>query len=94
MTQRKLSLIAAGALLGFALGPVGIQWIRLRGMQWKLDRRLAQLTAQREQLTHEQQRLQSDPAYVEGLIRSTFKVSQPGEYVVPLDAIPTRDKTR
>ena len=92
--MRRSSLIATGVLLGFALGPVCLQWIHLQGVQWTLDRRLAQLTAQRAQLIQEQQRLQSDPAYVEGLIRSTFKVSQPGEYVVPLDAAPTRDKTR
>ncbi len=33
----------------------------------------------------EQQQLMSNPIYVEGLIRSTFKVAQPDEYVVPLN---------
>ena len=60
---------------------------RLSLLQRRLDRRMAELSAQREELTREQERLASDPTYVEGLIRSTFKVAHPGEIVIPLTAI-------
>ena len=85
MSLNRPWIAAAGALVSLTLGPGIVQWSRLRLTQWHLDRQLAHLSAERQQLLEEQQRLQSDPAYVEGLIRSTFKVSRPGEYVVPLD---------
>ena len=73
------------SLLGLALfGPGTYELIRLSIRQRQLDRQLATLKAEQERLTQEQARLQSDPAYLEGLIRTTFKVSQPGEYVIPL----------
>ena len=75
--------IGAAGLLVF--GPGLYELARLSLRQHQLDRRLVALEAQREQLLREQERLESDPAYVEGLIRSTFKVSRPGEYVIPLD---------
>ena len=78
-----LGLTLAGLVV---FGPGFYEWVRLSVMQRRLDRQLAELAAQHEQLTQEQQRLQSDPTYVEGLIRSTFKVAQPGELVIPLDA--------
>ncbi len=78
--------IGTAGLLVF--GPGLYQLARLSLRQRQLDRRLAGLEAQRAQLAREQERLESDPAYVEGLIRSTFKVSQPGEYVIPLDDQP------
>ncbi len=62
------------------------QWIRLSSEQRRLDRQLAELAAEHGRLLQEQTRLQSDPAYVEGLIRSTFKLAKPGEYVIPLNA--------
>jgi len=72
-------LLVVGVLV---FGPGGYQLTRLSVIQWRLNRRLAALTAERESLQQEQQRLQSDPTYVEGLIRSTFKVAKPGEYVI------------
>jgi cell division protein FtsB len=57
-------------------------------MSWeqrRLDRQLAALAEERERLQIEQQRLQTDSTYVEGRIRSTFKVARPGEIVIPLD---------
>ena len=78
-------LLGAG-LVGLVLfGPGLCDWARMSLMQRRLDRRLAALSAERERLTHEQERLTSDPGYVEGLIRSTFKVAQPGEYVIQLE---------
>jgi len=77
-------LIAIGALLLVLFGPGTYQLIRLSLMQRALDRQLAALSAEQARLQQETERLQHDPAYVEGLIRSTFKVTQPGEYVVSL----------
>ncbi|MBI4342610.1 MAG: septum formation initiator family protein [Candidatus Omnitrophica bacterium] len=84
--RRKRQVQGAAVLLGLAVfGPGAYQWGQLSLEQRRLDRQLAALTAEQERLTREQQRLESDAAYVEGLIRSTFKLSQPGELVVPLD---------
>ena len=78
--------LLGAALIGLVLfGPGLCDWARMSLMQRRLDRRLAALTAERERLTREQERLASDPGYVEGLIRSTFKVAQSGEYVIRLD---------
>ena len=57
---------------------------RMMARQRKLDRRLAELASRKARLTEEQKRLETDPGYTEGLIRSTFKMSLPGELVVPL----------
>ena len=79
------------SLVGLLLfGPGFYEWARLSLMQRRLDRRLAELAAQHEQLEREHERLQSDATYLEGLIRSTFKLAQPGELVVPLDPDPHR----
>ncbi len=75
------------ALIGLVLfGPGLFDWARMAVKQRQLDRRLAELDARKERLAREQQRLESDPGYVETLIRDTFKMAQPGEYVVPLDS--------
>ena len=55
---------------------------------------MRELKAQHERLSAEQARLASDPTYVEGLIRTTFKVAQPGEYVVPLEDPKKTSRTR
>ena len=81
--QLKAGVVVLAAIL---FGPGAYQWVRLSVEQRRLDRRLAALSAEQARLTIEQGRLESDSAYVEGLIRSTFKLSQPGELVVPLDA--------
>ncbi|MBI3320983.1 MAG: septum formation initiator family protein, partial [Candidatus Omnitrophica bacterium] len=73
-------------LMGLALfGPGLYEWVRLSLAQWRLDRRVAELEERHEALTQERQRLESDPSYVEGLIRSTFKVAAKGEIVIPLE---------
>ena len=86
MGAHRRHWIAAGALVGLSLfGPGAYSWVALSWEQRRLDRQLAQLTAEHAQLTREQARLQSDPAYVEGLIRTTFKLAKPGELVIPLE---------
>ncbi len=81
---RRLLVIGGASLLLF--GPGLVQLIRLSLERRRLDRRLTELETQRARLTKEQERLESDPAYVEGLIRTTFKVAEPGELVIPLNA--------
>jgi cell division protein FtsB len=75
----------AGLLVGAALfGPGLYDMARMAVKQRQLDGQLAALAKRKEKLASEEKRLQTDPGYMEGLIRSTFKMSQPGEYVVPL----------
>ena len=82
---RRRRVIALVAILGILVcGPGVYELVRLSWMEWRLNQRLAALSAQHQQLLEEQQRLQSDPTYVEGLIRSTFKLARPGELVIPL----------
>ena len=84
LAQDRSWLIAGGVLLLILFGPGTYQLIHLSLMQRALDLKLAALSAEHARLEQEAERLQHDPAYVEGLIRSTFKVTQPGEYVVPI----------
>jgi len=85
MTTRSRVFITWGVLGLMVFGPGMVHLARLCLMQRKLDRRLAALSARQDRLKQEQERLQSDPTYLEGLVRSTFKVAKPGEYVIPLD---------
>jgi len=68
----------------FAPGLIAIA--RSSAEEWRLDRRLAQVHREHARLTEEQRRLKDDPTYVEGLIRSTFKVAKPGEVVIPISS--------
>ena len=73
-------------LAGLVLfGPGLMDLARLSLRERQLGRELARLSAEHGRLTRERARLESDPAYVEGLIRSTFKLAKPGEYVIPLE---------
>ena len=94
LSSRARWALTVGLLGLMVFGPGMYHLARLCLMQWRLDRRLADLSARQDQLTQEQERLQSDPTYLEGLVRSTFKVAKPGEYVIPLDRRPARDTTR
>ena len=85
MATRTRCIVGLSLTALALFGPGLYEWIRLSLEQRGLDRQLAELAARHEQLVQEQERLQSDPAYVEGLIRSTFKLAKPGEYVIPLD---------
>ena len=80
-TRRFLRVGVIGLVL---FGPGLVEIIRLEVQRRQLDRRLAALTAQHEALSREDERLRTNPAYVEGLIRSTFKYAKPGELVIPL----------
>ncbi len=83
-------LIAVGLVGLLVFGPGAYQLISLSIREHRLDQRLSELEAERERLTLMESRLRNDPAYVEGLIRTTFKVSKPGEYVIPLEDEPSR----
>ena len=94
MEKRTRWVIGLG-VCGLVLFGPGLVWlVRLQVQQWQLDRELAQLKAKHEQLAREETRLRSDPVYVEGLIRSTFKYAKPGELVVPLESERTDGKAR
>ena len=82
---KRSVLLVVIAVVALLFGPNTYQLIRLYWRERQLDHRLAQLAAEQDRLLKEQQRFVSDPTYVEGLIRSTFKVAQPGEIVIPLD---------
>lgn len=79
---RSSWLLGAGLIAAVIFGPGLVQLGMLSVREHRLDRALAVVTARNQALTREHARLQSDPAYVEGLIRSTFKVAQPGEFVI------------
>ena len=94
MAKRTRWLLGV-SLLGFVLfGPGAVWLIRMEIKQRQLDRQLAQLKAKREQLVAEEERLRSDPAYIEGLVRTTFKYARPDELVIPLDEDRASAKTR
>ena len=76
---RLLALIAAAIL-----GPTLIQLAIMYWQDQRLSRQLQRRQASYESLQREQERLRTDPIYVEGLTRTTFKVAKPGELVVPL----------
>lgn len=85
MQQRRRQWLVWAGLAGVVVfGPGIYEVIRLSLIRHRLDRQLAALNAEHERLAQERRRLTSDAVYVEGLIRSTFKVAQPGELVVPL----------
>jgi two-component sensor histidine kinase len=56
-----------------------------------MHRRIQRLEAVHRELTDEQKRLTSDPVYVEGLIRSTFKVAKPNELIIPREMVEERN---
>ncbi len=92
MKRTRARLITGSLAVALIFGPGAVQWLRLRWRERVLDRRLRELEVTHQRLTDQQQRLASDPIYVEDLIRSTFKMSKPGELVVPLsDTSQTRD---
>jgi len=83
MDKRQAWLIGLSVVV-VCFGPGAFHLTRLSWKQHVLARQQRELEAARRQLATERERLASDPIYVEGLIRSTFKVAKPGEYVVPL----------
>ena len=95
MSRKWVRWILGVSLLGLLLfGPGLYEIARLSVMQRRLDRQLIALTREHERLAQEQERFHADPTYVEGLIRSTFKMAKPGELVIPLDPQSSRHKTQ
>ena len=80
-----LHISISSILAGLIFGPGIYEMARLSITQRRLDKQLSLLAVKRKQLEEEQERFKSDNTYVEGLIRSTFKVSQPGELVIPIE---------
>jgi len=92
--ETRTRWVVGVSLLGAVLfGPGLVEWIRLSFKQRRLDHQLAELSTRREELAREQTRLESDSVYVESLIRTTFKLSKPGEYVIPIDSPASRTAT-
>ena len=83
---RRRWALGLGLIGAAVFGPGLYESTRLAVRQWQLDRRLAELERRHAALSQERARLESDPSYVEGLIRSTFKVAEKGELVIPLEA--------
>ena len=84
MHKRTAWLVGVGVGL-IVFGPGLLAHLRLGWQRYQLDRSLRNLETTKQQLLDERERLTSDPVYVEGLIRSTFKVAKPGELVIPKD---------
>ena len=84
MDKRQTLLISLALAAALVFGPGLAHQLWLSWKQYKLDRELRNLQAAHQALVKEHERLTSDSVYVEGLIRSTFKVAKPGELVVPL----------
>ena len=90
--QHGTAWIVGGVFVAIAFGPGAVQQIKLAWQQHVMDRRLLALQYLHDTLTHEQERLTSDPVYLEGLTRSTFKIAKPGELVVPLASTPSKSR--
>ena len=86
MTTAHRRMALAVGIAGLLFGPGIVDTVRLSLEERRLDQRLARLTGERQRLVQEQARLEQDPTYIEGLIRSTFKLAKPGELVIPLSA--------
>ena len=93
MDRRQARLIRAGALIAaLVIGPGAAQLAWMSWRQHRLTRQQHRLEALYQRLAQEQHRLTHDPVYVEGLVRSTFKVAKPDELVVPLDSDPSASR--
>ena len=94
MAKRTRWLLGLGIAVLVLFGPGAFWLLRMEIRQRQLDRQLARLKVQQEQLAAEEARLRSDPAYVEGLIRTTFKFAKPDELVIPLEEEESQAKAR
>jgi len=68
------------------LGRSAIDYVRLSFQERRLNRQLERVQSRHEDLIKRRERFQSDPAYVEGLIRSTFRQARKDEYVISLSS--------
>ncbi len=85
-----MAVLLVGAIV---FGPGAWEQARLLWKQHTMDQQLTHMRGLSEQYTKEQQRLTSDPVYVEGLIRTTFKVANPDEMVVSIEEVAQRRST-
>ena len=65
-------------------GPGAVAQVQAGWWEYQLSKQVRELRVARAELSEERTRLESDPVYVEGLIRTTFKVANPDEVVVIL----------
>ena len=93
LAKRSARRWVAAAALGALIFLPGV--VHLAQLSWRdsrLARRERALKADQAQLLKERDLLQSSPTHVEDLIRSTYKVAQPGELVVPMGSVDERGK--
>ena len=83
--KRGTLYVSLGVIVLLLGGPSLIQWGKLVWLDRRLDHRLQQLAQERERLLIERHRLHSDPTYLEGWRHTIFKVTRPGEYIIPLN---------
>ncbi len=88
----RLQVVIVVAVAALALGPGAVQQAVIACKQRKMDHKLAALQRSHEQLLHEHAQLLSNPTYVEGLMRSTFKVAKRDEFVVTIDPSDLNDR--
>jgi cell division protein FtsB len=74
-------------------GPGLVNLLSLSWQERALDRKLRRLQEAHDELAKEHERLKSDAVYVEGLIRSTFKLAKPNELVIPSESLNSDEKT-
>ena len=79
--HRFLIALAVAAVVGPGLWQMAQLAIEQHAMVAKLDH----MHTYHHALAREHERLTTDPIFVEGLIRSTFRVAKPNEFVVRLD---------
>ncbi|MBI2884729.1 MAG: septum formation initiator family protein [Candidatus Omnitrophica bacterium] len=83
--RRRTAWLIGAALLAAVFGPGTLQWLQISWQHHTVSGRIRALEAQQQALQAERERLTHDTTYLEGLVRSTFKVAKPGELVVPMD---------
>ena len=88
----RLQVVIVAVVAALALGPGAVQQAVIVCKQRKMDHKLIALQRSHEQLLREHSRLMSNPVYVEGLMRSTFKVAKRDEFVVTIDPSDLNDR--
>jgi len=90
MAKRTRWIVAVGILAAALVGRSTAEYVRLSLQEKHLNRQLDQIQSQHDDLIKRRKRFQNDPAYVEGLIRTTFKQARKDEYVIPLSSLEER----
>ena len=85
--RRRRLIVGAIALAGLTVLLLP-NWLRLRALKTRtraVDADIARLAAMITQLNAEQQKLQSDPTYIERVARQEFRATRPGEILLKMD---------